>query len=714
VRILIQSAVFGVSGLLLCHGWAQNVHYEDVNRNVARVYSQGPQSPDCAQDNDAAPVFGGSSSEGNGDTGTGVVISRSDGSLLILTARHVVCGTSNVKVSFPDLEGEFPARVISLDRAGTSPLDVALVEVKPIPALWQRSFAMLSWAPAADAQDLLRVWIVNFQRDIASCDVMNINGERDKRVFTYTSTSEGAGYSGAPVLDGNGDIVGIHTGTGAYTHGNLGTAVKIEQALALIEAAGYTTNLLDRGKVDETLPPGKLQAADSAPKAGDAMQNAMHLYANGNYLEAVPYLEQACTEHDGGACDAVGLIYEHKLPMAERDVSKADRYYVAACENGYALGCSNAGMLSLNAKNYADARSLISRGCEGGSPQGCYNLGYLYLKGLGMDKPDYEAAFKAYAKACDGGEGSACNSVGDMLYENYPGITEDDVRAVHFFTKSCNLGIDAACHNLGVCYRDGVGVAANPQQAGSLFRKACSLGRKEDCGIVVPPSTQSTVNGSVPSLSPHEDSFNIQEPHTPATAQAEPGSSGNDSSKFSSGSQVPFGASLHQPSDAHSTALGPLQSTTTKIGNEADALWLQKRYGDAMPLYEAACTTGDQAACVNLGWAYHDGYVGQPNGVEAMGIWSKACKEGYARACGTIGTLMLTSPTGQTRAFEFLEKACNLGDGEGCLNLGTMYSRGELVRQNVEMASQLFKRACTLGSSAACKAVSPAATAVSK
>jgi uncharacterized protein len=481
VSMVTRAALAGSTALLFCRGWAQNVHYEDVNRNIARVYSLGSDGVGCSQARNAAPSFGGRSSEGNGDTGTGIVISRSSATVLILTARHVVCGA--VKVSFPGVEGQFPARVIALGGADAQKaLDVALLEVRQTPALSQRIFATLSWEPANEVRALLRIWIVNFQLDIAVCDVVNMNNQRDDRTFTYTSTSEGGGYSGAPVLDANGAVVGIHSGTGQYTRGKLGNAVKIEQALALIKAAGQLPNLIERGAIDATLSSGKLQAADSAPKAGDAMKQGMHYYANGDYREAVPYMEQACREHDGGACNALGVIYEHKLPDDEKNVPKADQYYLGSCENGYALGCSNAGMLSLNARNYADARRLIVRSCDGGSPQGCYNLGYLHLRGLGMEKPDYQAAYQAYAKACDGGLANACNSVGDMLYEGYPGIAKDYGRAVQLFTKACTQGIGAACHNLGLCYRDGLGVAVNPQQSSALFRKACSLGNKEDCG----------------------------------------------------------------------------------------------------------------------------------------------------------------------------------------------------------------------------------------
>jgi uncharacterized protein len=50
------------------------------------------------------------------------------------------------------------------------------------------------------------------------------------------------------------------------------------------------------------------------------------------------------------------------------------------------------------------------------------------------------------------------------------------------FEKSCASGEAGACFNLGLFYKQGRGVEADPKRAAELFRQACEGGMDRACG----------------------------------------------------------------------------------------------------------------------------------------------------------------------------------------------------------------------------------------
>jgi TPR repeat protein len=55
------------------------------------------------------------------------------------------------------------------------------------------------------------------------------------------------------------------------------------------------------------------------------------------------------------------------------------------------------------------------------------------------------------------------------------------------------------------------------------------------------------------------------------------------------------------------------------------------------------------------------------------------------------------------RAADLFKRACDAGGSGGCLNLGSMYSRGEGVPKDRNRAADLFKKACDLGNDRGCE-----------
>lgn len=165
-------------------------------------------------------------------------------------------------------------------------------------------------------------------------------------------------------------------------------------------------------------------------------------------------------------------------------------------------------------------------------------------------------------------------------------------------------------------------------------------------------------------------------------------------------------------------------------------------------LYGKACTMGDAESCAKLGVLYlcgsATGGVGG-GGVEKNGaiaatmfekscalhntdgcqlhaatlitgipkrdtarglrVYAKACDEGSARACGTLGAIFMLvgKPEVQMRAVSFVEKSCDLGNDDACGNLAVIELNGIGGREkNPDRALKIAKASCAKQSPFAC------------
>jgi hypothetical protein len=121
--------------------------------------------------------------------------------------------------------------------------------------------------------------------------------------------------------------------------------------------------------------------------------------------------------------------------------------------------------------------ALAKRSCELGHGGGCSLLGAAYQTGKGVAK-DLQRAEQLLAPSCDAGVPSACIGLAEVWIERGDRIAE----AIELLTSTCQLpqGYHAACHRLGVLYRDGANVDADPIRARELFKRGCK-GFKPSC-----------------------------------------------------------------------------------------------------------------------------------------------------------------------------------------------------------------------------------------
>jgi hypothetical protein len=150
------------------------------------------------------------------------------------------------------------------------------------------------------------------------------------------------------------------------------------------------------------------------------------------------------------------------------------------------------------------------------------------------------------------------------------------------------------------------------------------------------------------------------------------------------------------------------------ITQQADALYNQRRYGEAAPLYDQACVGGNAGACNRLGSMNESGEGVAKDPARAAGLYdqaceggdingcsneeghySKACEGGDANGCSNIDRLL-------KQEFTIYSKACEGGDANGCSFLGDYYRAGIGVAKDPDKARQFLTKGCNMGDQVGC------------
>lgn len=123
----------------------------------------------------------------------------------------------------------------------------------------------------------------------------------------------------------------------------------------------------------------------------------------------------------------------------------------------------------------------------------------------------------------------------------------------------------------------------------------------------------------------------------------------------------------------------------------------------------SACSGPNNVGCLNLARMIRDGVGTKKNADEANRIFAEVCDRkpassdearDIARACSLAGTALLTKHIPQ--ALTLLEKGCAANDSFGCFNLGAIYDRGEVVKEDRARARAYYRKACDAGDEEAC------------
>lgn len=185
-----------------------------------------------------------------------------------------------------------------------------------------------------------------------------------------------------------------------------------------------------------------------------ALNNLAVYYLRGEYLEknvplAMEYLQKAADAGEPRAMTNLGHIYRQGIDV-EMDVEKALSWYQAAAEQD--------------------------------DPLGLLWLGICYGDGLGVQQ-DYTQFLKYAHRAAALGCGEAmfclgeCYRCGDFGYTDYK-------EAMNWYKAAMEANSGGGYYGAAILYRDGLGVAADPEKASSYMVWALVLGyeqAREEC-----------------------------------------------------------------------------------------------------------------------------------------------------------------------------------------------------------------------------------------
>lgn len=124
---------------------------------------------------------------------------------------------------------------------------------------------------------------------------------------------------------------------------------------------------------------------------------------------------------------------------------------------------------------------------------------------------------------------------------------------------------------------------------------------------------------------------------------------------------------------------------------------------------QSECDAGKAPACMRLAAAYDSGQGVAPDEARSQALFERACELGDYEGCVSLGVQLdaraSTIPDGPQRAHALYEKACDQNVASGCLFLGYTYSNtgGHIgAPPDPAKAAALFKKACDLGNADAC------------
>jgi len=182
---------------------------------------------------------------------------------------------------------------------------------------------------------------------------------------------------------------------------------------------------------------------------------------------------------------------------------------------------------------------------------------------------------------------------------------------------------------------------------------------------------------------------------------------------------------VHAVREAARERLKELKTAVGRTGATAPASVTPKMTaGDAVALTEA-CGAGDIQACFDLSWLHEEGRVtgwlhgpgageAYKKGVaidsaKAAALAGERCTNGFGKSCVDLASMYSRGdgvPTDKAKAAELYQKACDGGNAFGCAWLGMAYVNGEGVEKDEPRGFALTRTTCenssAIGSAIGC------------
>jgi len=411
----------------------------------------------------------------NPELGTGIVLSASPEKIWILTALHVIQQAHVVDITFYSSRPMHYQATILPRRSEA--LDLALLQVIPqgnpkLPTI----FPEYHFLQNGELQLAEQVYTVNGQWSLVPNTISHLSHEGDVQRFEYTDVSVGVGFSGGPVFDQLGNIIGMHDAlTGDEPR--FAVAIKIDSALQTLQALDYAVPKA----VPFSMPQVKAAGIPQANSTGGAT-------GPGSASSDLELYQKALLSSDPAAME------EAAARLSNPALASSLRMQAATLRSISAGGSSKPGSapdsrrrlqmqtMKMEADgferrgNYMKAFPLYQQLADGGDSESMASLGYFYYNGWGVEK-DYLQAAKWFEKAATAGETSVMATLG-LMYAMGEGVQRNDAVAVEWNRKAAAAGNSTGMLGLGFMYKNGRGVPKNLKTAAEWYRKSADLGNE--------------------------------------------------------------------------------------------------------------------------------------------------------------------------------------------------------------------------------------------
>ena len=237
----------------------------------------------------------------------------------------------------------------------------------------------------------------------------------------------------------------------------------------------------------------------SAPGAWASAASGLDDFRAGRFSEAYQAWRDAADQGDAASALYLGVLYDTGFGVAT-DYRQALAWYERAGAAGNATAMFNAGIMYDAGRGTgadpAQAAAWYKRAAAAHYGRAEYNLAMMYETGGGVPR-DRAQAIRLYREAARDGIAAARGHLGQLGVPSAVKVgppvvdtasasfaeaqrlllsrgTDEMTRAVTLFRQAAERGNPLAAYNLAYCYEHGLGVAADPAQALSWYRRSAA------------------------------------------------------------------------------------------------------------------------------------------------------------------------------------------------------------------------------------------------
>jgi TPR repeat protein len=318
---------------------------------------------------------------------------------------------------------------------------------------------------------------------------------------------------------------------------------------------------------------------------------------------------------------------------------------------------------------------------------------------------------------CMDEDAPSCVVLGAM-YSQGNDVPPNPQQAATMYKKACDLGDENGCANLGALYLGGRGVQQDDVRAWQLLNEPCNKGITWACGYLGMMYEQGIATRPDPVRAAElygkacdggaAEACTRRIPLLKAECDAgQAEDCWNLGKMYASGSGVPTDYAMALKLLTSACDHGS-EDACTEVGTfYVRGLGVAKDVEKGMAVYKEACDHSMAGPCLALGAMYYGGEAVDKNYKLAFAAFERGCTFGNAVACGELGSLYEDGngvKKNLTKALSLYTQSCDGNAPAGCASLGGFYEDGTGVRADTQRAIALYRQACEGGLDDACRA----------